>query len=228
MNRKLLTLLSLAVASTTASYGALYTLSSGVSATASGIIDTQGRAFRAGTTPGAAFSGTAGGTSAGPGVVGFGIFSTDNLSALSSTQLVAAFTGFGSTVPFNVAGTTGNRSVYSSAQSQAVLNSPFAGKAVYLFAGNGTTYGNSTEFLITKAASLTFNASDDNVPTPNSYVITPGNSSVLFGSVVNDVKTSSSDTSVNSGWQMATPVPEPSAALLGALGAMVLLRRRRI
>jgi hypothetical protein len=227
MNRKLLTLLSLAVASTTASYGALYTLSSGVSATASGIVDTQGRAFRSGTTPGSAFTGAAGGTSAGPGVVGFGIFSTDNLSALSSTQLVAAFTGFGSTVAFNVAGTTGNRSVYSSAQSQAVLNSPFAGKAVYLFAGNGTTYGNSTEFLITKAASLTFNASDDNVPTPNSYVITPDNSSVLFGKVVNDVKTSSSDISVTAGWQME-PVPEPSAALLGALGAMVLLRRRRI
>jgi len=227
MNRKLLTLLSLAVASTTASYGALYTLSSGVSATASGIIDTQSRAFRGGTTVGYVFTGAAGGSSAGPGVVGFGIFSTDNLSGLSTTQLVSAFTGFGSTVAFNVAGTTGNRSVYSSAQSQVVLNSAFAGKAVYLFAGNGTTYGNSTEFLITKAASLKFNASDDNVPTPNSYVITPDNSSVLFGSVVNDVKTSSSDTSVNSGWQMA-PVPEPSAALLGALGAMVLLRRRRI
>lgn len=224
MNRKLVVLLSLVAVSTTASYGALYTLSSGVSSSASGIVDSQGRAFRGGTSVGAAFTGAAGGTSAGPGVIGFGIFSTDNLSAFSTTQLLSAFTGFGLPVAFNVAGTTGNRSVYSSAQSQAVLGSPFAGKPVYIFAGNGTTYGNSTEFLIVKASTLTFNAADDNVPTPNSYVITPDNSSVLFGSIVNDVKTSSSDTSVNPGWQM---VPEPSAAILGTLGALVLLRRRR-
>jgi len=227
MKSKLFITLATIAISSQSSFAALYTLNSGTGSTASGIVDLAGNAFRGGTSVGDTFTGTAGGTSAGPGVVGFGIFSTDTLSSLSATNLVNAFTVFGGTVAFNTAGTTGNRSVYTDPQGATVTGSSFAGKSVYLFAGNGTTYANSTQFLVAKATSFTFNASDDALPTPTVYTIRPDNSTVLFGTTVTNVLTASTDTSTTAGWKMAAVVPEASTALLGAIGALGLLRRRR-
>ena len=207
-------------------FAALYTVNSGTGSTASGIVDLSGNAFRGGSLSGDVFTGTAGGTSAGPGVVAFGIFSTDSLSGLTASNLVSSFTGFGGAVAFNTAGTTGNRSVYTNPQGATVTGSPFAGKNVYLFAGNGTTLSNSTQFVVAKSAFL-FNAADDSLSTPTVYTIRPDNSSILFGTPIANVLTASTDASVTPGWQMASPIPEPSAALLGALGALGLLRRRR-
>jgi len=228
MKTKLVTLLAVAATSGFA-FSASYTLNGGTGATASGIQDTLGRTFRSGTTAGSAFA-TGGGTSGGPGVVAFGIFSTEDFSSFTSANdFVAAFTVYGPTNTFAAAGTTGNRSVFSLAGTNIPITSTsFAGKNQYLFAGNGTTFANSTEFLVVKSTFL-FNASDDSVATPIIQTVRPSNSSVLFGSVVTNVQTANTDTSTTEGWQMSaiTPVPEPSAALLGAVGALGLLRRRR-
>lgn len=210
-------------------HAATYSFSNGSGATASGIQDLDGRAFRANTQPGDAFTGTAGGTSAGPGVVAVGFFTTDDLSgATSAASLISLFTNFGGvTNTFAAAGTGGNRGIFLLGPPAATITaSAYAGKNMYLFAGNGTTLENSTQFLVAKSATQ-FAAADDSVPTAISVVFRPDNSTVLFGSTVPDMKTTSSDSSITAGFQMAAPIPEPSAALLGALGALGLLRRRR-
>lgn len=226
MKNKLFVAMATVALSSPGAFAALYTVNSGTGATASGIVNLAGNAFRGGTLAGDAFTGTAGGISAGPGVIGFGIFSTDVLADLSAQDLVSAFTVFGGSVAFNTAGTTGNRSVYTSPQGVTVTGSNFAGRNIYLFAGNGTTFANSTQFMVAKSTFL-FNAADDALPTPTVLTIRPDNSTLLFGTPAANVLTASTDTSITPGWQMAAPIPEPSAALLGAIGALGLLRRRR-
>lgn len=206
---------------------ASYAINNGSGATASGVVDTLGRAFRSGTNVGDAFTGASGGTSAGPGTVAVGIFSTDALSGVSSaSQLLSLFTNFGGvTNTFAAAGATGNRGVFSLSTSLQVEGSQFVNKNMYFLAGNGTTLANSTEFLVFKSNTL-FTIADDSSPTAVGVTFRPDQGTVLLGSILADVKTASTDASVTQGWQMA-PVPEPSALLLGALGALGLLRRRR-
>ena len=210
-------------------FAASYTFNNGSGANASGIMDTQGRTFRNGTAVGDAFTGANGGISAGAGVVAVGVFSTDDLSGVtSSAQLLSLFTNFGDiTSPFASAGPSGARSVIALSSPQIAItgNASFANENMYLFVGNGTTLANSTEFLIVKS-NLTFNPADDESSTAIDIAFRPETSTVLFGSVVGDVKTSNADATTTAGWQLAV-VPEPSAALLGLLGAVGLIRRRR-
>lgn len=209
---------------------ASYIINNGSGATASGIVDSQGRAFRSGTTLDQAFTGASGGTSAGPGIVSVGIFSesVDFSTFTTTADFVNAFTNFGNvTNAFAAAGATGNRGVFSlSLTGVTVASTPFAGKNMYLFAGNGTTLANSTEFLVFRSNN-TFNAADDSVPTATTYTFRPALGTTLWGNQLTDVKTASTDGSVTAGWQMAPPVPETSTSLLGAIGALALLRRRR-
>lgn len=206
---------------------ALITLNNGAGATASGIQMTTGETFRASTTAGTAFP-TGGGTSGGAGVVAFGFFTTDDFSSVTSAgDLVSLFVQFGNSGTFAAASATGNRSVFSLAQSQAVGGTQFADKFIYLFAGNGSTFANSTEFLIAKSGSATFGQVSDATPTPTTFTIRPDNSAALFGVEGAIVQTANTDTSATPGWTMAQIVPEPSVALLGALGMFGLLRRRR-
>lgn len=206
--------------------GALITLNNGSGAAASGIQTLEGSTFRASTVAGTAFP-TGGGTSAGPGVVAFGFFSTDDLGSVSSpASLVGLFTQFGTSVAFNANGTTGNRSVFSSAQNVTVSGSAFQDKFIYLLVGNGTTFLDSTQFLVAKST-LTFNQVADSTPTPTALTIRPDNSVALIGSEIANVQTANTDASVTAGWQTAVLVPEPSTALLGLIGLAGLMRRRR-
>lgn len=208
---------------------ATYIFNNGSAASANGIIDSTGRAFRSGTTVGQSLtaSGTHGNwTSAGPGVLSVGFFTTDNLSTLSPTNLVAAFTSFGAVGTFG-AGPSGQRGTFSlSPAAVNITGSIFSGKNMYFFAGNGSTFANSTEFLVLKSSTQWANANDD-IPTATTIGFTPGNTTLLFGTSVANVPTTNTDSTTNAGWKMAAAVPEPSAALLGALGALGLLRRRR-
>jgi hypothetical protein len=225
MKNKYSAILALALTWSSAS-GALITLNNGSGNTASGIQTTDLGTFRSGTVDGSAFT-TGGGTSAGPGVVAFGFFSTDNLGSVASpASLASLFTQFGNTVTFNANGTTGNRSVFSSAQNVTVSGSSFADKFIYLFVGNGTTFLDSTEFLVAKST-LTFAQVADATPTPTVLTIRPDNSVNLLGTEITNVQTANVDTSTTAGWQTAALVPEPSSALLGLLGVVGLLRRRR-
>ena len=66
------------------------------------------------------------------------------------------------------------------------------------------------------------------IPSLGTYTLTPAGTSDLIGTSV--FAAASAGGNVVSGYQLAftAPIPEPSAALLGALGALGLLRRRRI
>lgn len=208
---------------------AVYAFSNGASTTASGVQTMEGYVFQNGSTSGKAFA-SGGGISAGPGVVAVGIFSSDDFAGIAdSSQLVSMFTNFGgATNSYANAGPLGLRSVMSlSSPSVLVAGSEFAGKNMYFFSGNGTTLQNSTQFLVFKSATL-FQVADDSSPTAIGVVFRPGSGTTLFGSEVASVKTTNTDASATAGWQMATAIPEPSALLLGALGALGFLRRRRV
>jgi hypothetical protein len=210
------------------SQAALYTLNAGTGAVATGIITSDGKTFRAGTTDGDVFTGNPG-ISGGPGVVAFGVFSTDNFAGITQpSQITSLFTSFGAPNAFAAAGTGGNRSIFSIARNVDITGSAFANKNIYLFAGNGTTFAESTEFLVVKM-NQTFLPGDDSAfaVVPNVITISPANSSVLLGKLVADVRTTNSDASVTPGWQTVVLIPEPSTALLGLIGALGLLRRRR-
>jgi hypothetical protein len=103
---------------------------------------------------------------------------------------------------------------------QVIATSPTSlnGLPVHLFIGSGTTTANSSEFIIvgrttsvlfpadvTGTGSATFNATSGAVL----QTLTSSNASVV-GNTIN-----------------FAPVPEPSVALLGALGVLGLVRRRR-
>lgn len=228
--KKLVTLTSVSLALCLNAFSATYTFSNGSGATASGILNSDGRAFRAGTTAGDSFTGATGGLSAGPGVVAVGVFSSDALSGLSTvSSILSLFTNFGNvTNTFAAAAATGNRGIFSLSSPSVTVtgNASFATKNMYLIAGNGSTLAASTAFLIVKSNTL-FNAADDLSPTATSVTFRPDTSTLLFGTSVADVKTASTDNSVTPGWQMANVIPEPSSALLGVVGALGFLRRRR-
>lgn len=208
---------------------ALYTFNNGTADNAHGITDASGRAFRGETTEGQVFTGTSTNgnwTSAGPGALAVGFFSTDNLSAMTSTQLLGAFTNLTSGAVAFSAGPGGVRSTFTLTPPDTIITgSIYQNQSIYLFAGNGTTLENSTQFLILKH-NRTFLASDDTPPL-DIISFTPSNTTLLFGTNVSDVRTTNTDSSVTAGWAMAAPIPEPSTSLLGLIGAVVLLRRRR-
>ena len=65
----------------------------------------------------------------------------------------------------------------------------------------------------------------EDVPLPNDYIANPAGGTIIIGSV----GTWEGETAFGSGvYDTLNLVPEPSAALLGAIGALGLLRRRRI
>ncbi len=210
-------------ASVMLSSAASYTLQTGSAATSNGFANSAGVAFQ----------NSASVSFAGPGIVGFGIFTISDAqiqSTTDSTALIAAFTGFGSsaTGTFTAPGLTANRGTFSRNSVGTVGASSFNDAFMYVFVGNGTTYANSTEFAILKTA-FKFLSTDDPTPTPIVNTITTANTTLLVGSAATDIRTTGTDASVTPGWKTASLVviPEPSAALLGAMGALGLLRRRR-
>lgn len=226
LTKRLIIVTALAAGS---SFAATYTINNGSGATATGIADSSGNVFRGSTVAGTALGGTNGGTSAGPGVVGIGIFSTETLSSFTGSQLIASFTLFGTTGAFSASGPTGARGQFSLGEPAITIagNSTFSGKNMFLFVGNGATYQTSSQFLVLKNTK-TFDIADDAVPTGVTVTFTDTNSTRLFGSALADLRTTSTDTTTNPGFAAIAPVPEPSVALVGAIGALSLLRRRRI
>lgn len=216
------------LALTSSAFSATYTINNGSTTTANGIGTSDGSIFRNSTTPGTSLGGTNGGISAGPGVIGLGIFSTESLSGLTGTQLIAAFTQFGNLGTFAAGGPTGARGTFSIGMPNVTVtgNTTFQNQNMFLFVGNGTTFANSTEFLVLKNTK-TFAPGDDGIPTGVTVSFTAANSTLLFGANASNIFTTSTDASITPGWTTVAPVPEPSIALLGALGVFGLIRRRR-
>lgn len=215
----------------TSGFGAVYNVTTGTATTSNGIAPTGlvsniGAAAASGTFAGYQSPGLA-------GVVAYGIFSSLSDSAITDVgnlgTLVSNFVQFGASGTFNAAGAFGSMGVFTRNTSGVVLGSAFSGKNIYAFAGNGSTFANSTELLVLKSVSLFTDAQDD-IPTAQTVTLAAGpNTTLLFGVNLANVKSTTADASVTPGWGTATVklVPEPSTALLGVFGLLGLLRRRR-
>ena len=110
--------------------------------------------------------------------------------------------------------------------STILTGNPLIGQGVYLFAGNASTLAASTEYAIVKVGTYTAeDAAFPNQYTANaSSVLTPSNRVIgTLDSVGNPLGGTSQSLKLDA----VAPIPEPSAALLGALGVLGLLRRRR-
>ncbi|MEI7909509.1 MAG: hypothetical protein WCK77_07715 [Verrucomicrobiota bacterium] len=205
------------------SQGAGYILSTGSTANSNGFADSSGKVFQ----------NSASGTFAGAGTVSFGIFNTTDaaVAAMSTgADLIAAFRSYPAAPgTFTSAGLSANAGTFSVSGSAAVTSSQFSGQNMYLFIGNGTSYALSTQFLVLKTT-FTFDPAVDALPTATTDTLTSltvASNGLLIGSTTTDVKTTGTDATVTPGWRTASLVPESSTALLGALGALGLLRRRR-
>jgi hypothetical protein len=201
----------------------LYTWTTGTTATSSGIQNSAGLAYQNSVSP----------SFAGPGVISWGYFNiTDAQITAASTAatLVNAFQNWNTgTGTFAAPGPGGNRGTFNFNAAARDLqtgggNEVFQNKNMYVFVGNGTTFALSTEYLVLKTT-FTFDPVESG-PTAFTKTITSANATPLFGSAVANVFTTNADVSTTPGWQTAA-VPEPSAALLGAIGVLGLLRRRR-
>ncbi len=205
-----------------------YTWTSGTTATSTGIANAAGVAYQ--NSANVAF--------AGPGIISWGYF---NISDAAITAATSASTLVSNFVNWNTApvqgtfaapgpGATSNRGTFNFNAAARDLQpggtgEDFATKNMYVFVGSGTTFAGSSEFLVLKT-NFTFDAGESG-PTAFVKTMTSANSSVLFGTTTTNVFTTGADASQNAGFRTAPVVPEPSAALLGALGALGLLRRRR-
>lgn len=100
---------------------------------------------------------------------------------------------------------------------------PLLGRALYVFAGNTGTLAGSTEWAIKQIASIA-----DDVPNENDYLGNPlGGAAPAFGSFGSFTGNASGFGESTYQTLQLAPIPEPSAALLGAFGVLGLLRRRR-
>ena len=201
------------------SQAALYTLTNGSSATSNGIGNSTG-------TP--EVYGTPFNTTSAFLAVGYFNVADSSLATLSGTSLVAAFQNWGASGNFTATGAFGNKGTVSyAAPAKTVGTGAFAGQNMYVLVGNSAGIGTAaTQYLVLKTT-FQFLASDDSNPSPITKTFNAANSTLLVGANVSDVRTTTADSSATAGWRTVTPVPEPSAALLGAIGALGLLRRRR-
>ncbi|QTN33482.1 PEP-CTERM sorting domain-containing protein [Akkermansiaceae bacterium] len=167
------------------------------------------------------------------GLGGFGITdaAVDNFVTTSDfTSLVANFTSFIGSDNF-VTGTTNAFATVAGAFTISV--DPFdpsanIGQTLYSFIGNGTSLSDSTEFALFRHTQKL--AADPAAPAlPTEYQLDLVNGSLLIGSpttiVTSDANLGITDATVDA--IQLTAVPEPSALLLSALGALALLRRKR-
>jgi hypothetical protein len=189
-------------------------VSNGTGAGVNGIADSTGAAFQ---------------TTSAQLTFGYFLGVTDGeIATMTAPSLLTAFQAWGPAgANFTAAGPLGARGYASyAAPARAVTGSSFDNMNMYVLVGNAADYRAASEFLILKT-SFVFAAADDAVATPILKTFTSANSQVLLGGTLADLKTTNSDSSANPGWTTAVPVPETSTALLGALGALGLLRRRR-
>jgi len=163
----------------------------------------------------------------GSGFVATGFFtslSDAQLATSTSATLQGAFQLFGTSGTFGFGGFGGVYEV-ESAGGRIGAASAFANQSIYTILGNGTTIGNSTEFVIYKhAGTFQIDDADANDKTFNATLGGAGGA-YLMGSVTGGTVEIAGQPFPQV--EMAVAVPEPSAALLGLLGAVGLIRRRR-
>jgi hypothetical protein len=167
------------------------------------------------------------------GSAGFGYFTTDSAvtSATSGATLIDSdFVEFGSnaglfndpTFPTNFEG------IFSRQGAVTGTNlDPFTGKNIYLVISNASTLSGGTQYLVYKLdAQFGAQAGEpiNSTITIDSQALA---GTLLLGSIGPDRTVGGVDSLAEPSFQLQA-IPEPSAALLGGLGALALLRRRRV
>ena len=102
------------------------------------------------------------------------------------------------------------------------LGSALIGLPVYVFVGNASTLAGSTAWALQQVSTI---AADS--PNVQSYTAVPSGIAPVIGSLGTFTGAVNGASASYSTLQLATAVPEPSAAILGVIGALGLLRRRR-
>jgi len=203
MIRKI-TLFTVALLIQNSAYSATIAINKGVAAGFS-LVDSSGQAILATT-----------------GFISIGTFASapTNPGDGNYSSLVSSFIPFGA-VQSNLIPITSATGFVNQANP---LN--FNNRQVYLLVGNGTTIANSTQIGLFTQTTPTFFTADITLAGSTNFALTTGNivSAVAGAGSVVDNATGVDNLKLVS----LTTVPEPSAALLGALGVLGLLRRRRI
>ena len=157
-----------------------------------------------------------------------------DFSTSTPTSIKADFTQFSvSNTLYDLGGGNFASGMFSGTQTANPALAPgdttFTGKSIYTIFGNGTTLANSTALAVYKSGATfpVVNGSGNGATsTNNTYTA----ATVVFGTLV--TLTPATEPGGPSGGitfaQGVQLIPEPSAALLGALGVLGLLRRRRI
>jgi len=169
-----------------------------------------------------------------------GLFNTtvtqSSLSTLTASQILSMWVpASGSTVTnstitgcFSGAETT-TLLAYPTSGGSPSQNVTFVGNQAYILVGNNSTIANST-LIAVFATGQNWNALSVGSAT-NTLPTTYANGSWIYGATHTVTTQPTNGTSFNGSFStgiVLTSVPEPSAALLGALGVLGLLRRRRI
>lgn len=176
------------------------------------------------------YNGTVDGIDNGTGNIGLGVFNTltntqvANLAAQGTptaiAQLAADFSiigGASSTFGFG-----GNDGLYALSGAQGDYNA-LAGKSFYTFLSSGGTVGAGQVALY-----LHNDTVEVETPTsPKSYGLSLGADGTLILGGTPSSPTTTIGANTVSTLALFTPIPEPSTAILGAIGALGLLRRRR-
>jgi hypothetical protein len=200
-----------------------------VSLSQAAVVQYQTTFAQAITTAAGAFIPDAGGYTA----VGYFTIADSAFATSTSLQLATAFQPFGLSGVFGFNGIGG---VYDNSGSGGRVGaaSPFLGKTIYVLNTNAATIAGSTQALIFKSA---FTWSNDSAASLDENFLVAlaagGDAGYKFGGAagppVELVPAGVDPAYVVPGIAMAATVavPEPSAALLGVIGALGLLRRRR-
>jgi hypothetical protein len=160
--------------------------------------------------------------SAGFGTQGI-VVTTNGTTSVPSFFVAVGNYSSGVFTPFGGVTDTAKVSGVITSTSPTSLNS----QVINLFVGSGNSIASSTNYLILSPNAGTTFPSDVTQATGVTYAATLGVNQTL---VTSSGATWSGNTTLGggAGAGMITFVPEPSAALLGAVGALGLLRRRRI
>jgi hypothetical protein len=156
--------------------------------------------------------------------VGYFTIADSAIPTTSATDLATAFRVFGASGVFGISQIGG---VYQNVAGGGRVGaaSEFLGKNIYVFNTNAATIAGSSQGLVFKSTQTFTN--DSALPVDSEFVVDLGTSgSYVFGGIAGPNLEIAPDFSVPT-VQMVAFVPEPSAALLGAVGALGLLRRRR-
>lgn len=174
------------------------------------------------------------------GFAAVGYFNVDDvdISTLNSTDLASAFQIFGASSTTTVEKDFGSPFfmdgiVEFGASSPILSGSPFIGQNIYLVVGNAATLGASTEAFIYKTNILFLEDPAQPGETLDFTAGAPSGTLImgLTGITATPFFYQGVDTfpgnEINTAYQTAAIIPEPSVALLGAFGILALLRRRR-